>query len=187
MILALRTALLTLLLTGIAYPLVVTGLSLLVAPAKAGGSLLRDERGTIRGSALIGQPFRSPAYLQGRPSAVDQAAGVSGASNLGPTSRALRDGVASRMERLRSENPGARGPIPVDLVTTSASGLDPHLSPEAALWQVPRIARSRGVPEAAVRTLIESEIEGRSWLFLSEPRVNVLEVNLALDRELGPP
>jgi len=188
LIAALAMTVLTLVVTGLVYPLVVTGVASLLFPRRAGGSLVFDGSGNPIGSELIGQPFSGAAYLQPRPSAAGErgydAAGSSG-SNLGPTSKALRDRAEKELERLLQDNPDATGPVPVELLTTSASGLDPHLSPEAALWQAPRIARARAVDEARVRTVIEASIEGRDLWLLGEPRVNVLLVNRALDRHFG--
>lgn len=187
---ALRATVVTLVLTGIAYPLLVTGLAQVLFPRRASGSLVRDVSGRTIGSELLGQGFQSPAYFQSRPSA----AGVkgwnpmaSGGSNLGPNSRKLRDQAAAAADRLRKDNPEAPDPVPVELVTASGSGLDPHLSPAAALWQVPRVARARGVADARVRSLVEESVEGRDLAILGEPRVNVLLLNLALDQRLGAP
>jgi potassium-transporting ATPase KdpC subunit len=184
---AVRATLVTLLLCGLAYPLAVTGLAQLLFPAQANGSLVTDDRGRVVGSALIGQGFASAAYLQPRPSAAGAGwdASASGGSNLGPTSVTLQERVAAAAARLIAENPGAVGPVPVELVTTSASGLDPHLSPAAALWQAPRIARARGVEVERVRQVILDAAEGRDLGLFGEPRVNVLLVNLALDRRFG--
>jgi potassium-transporting ATPase KdpC subunit len=184
---ALRVTLVTLLLAGIVYPLSVTGLAQLLFPHAANGSLVTDAKGRVIGSRLIGQPFARPGYLQPRPSAAGAgyAAAASSGSNLGTTSQKLHDRAAAEVERLHAENPDAPGPIPAELVTASASGLDPHLSPEAALWQAPRIAEARGVELERVRAVIESEVEGRTFVVLGEPRVNVLAVNLALDGRFG--
>jgi len=190
LLVAIRTTAVTLVLTGLAYPLLTTGVALALFPSRARGSLLTDDSGAVIGSALIAQPFAKAGYLQPRPSAAGEkgydAAGSSG-SSLGPTSKALHDRAAKELDRLLQENPDADGAVPAELVTASASGLDPHLSPAAALWQVPRIARARNVDEARVRTVIESTIEGRDLFVLGEPRVNVLLANRALDRHFGQP
>ena len=168
--------------TGLAYPLAVTGLAETLFPRQAGGSLVHDN-GTVIGSDLIGQTFTRPGYFQGRPSAAGtgyDAANYSG-SNLGPSSRPLVDAVAERVNTLRAANPDAPAQVPVDLVTASASGLDPHITPAAALWQVPRIARERRLPAPALRDLIHEMTEGRDLGLLGEPRVNVLRLNRALD------
>ena len=187
---AVRTTLVTLIGVGLAYPLVTTAVAGAIFPQQASGSMVSDDYGNVVGSGLIAQPFAKAGYLQPRPSAAGEkgydAAGSSG-SNLGPTSKALRDRAAKDLQRLIQENPNAEGPVPAELVSASASGLDPHLSPAAALWQVPRIARARGVEESRVQTVIESNIEGRDLLVLGEPRVNVLLVNRALDRHFGRP
>lgn len=171
-----------LLITGLAYPLLVTGLAQLAFPAQANGSLiLRD--GQLLGSALIGQPFSDPKHFWGRPSATSpmpyNAAG-SGGSNLGPTHPALAEAVRARIEALRAAHPGQSAPIPVDLVTASASGLDPHISRAAADWQLPRVARARALSEASVRGLLERHTEWPLLGFLGEARVHVLRLNLAL-------
>jgi K+-transporting ATPase ATPase C chain len=187
---ALRAAVVTLVLTGLVYPLAVTGAALLLFPHRARGSLVADERGRVVGSELIAQPFTGPGYLQPRPSAAGEKgydATASGGSNLGPTSKALHERAGKDLERLVAENPEASGPVPAELVTTSGSGLDPHLSPSAALWQVPRIARARAIDAARVRAVIEAHVEGRDVGILGEPRINVLLVNLALDRQFGRP
>jgi potassium-transporting ATPase KdpC subunit len=187
---ALRVTAVTLILTGLLYPLLTAGVANVLFPARAQGSLVADDRGTVVGSELIGQPFVGEGYLQPRPSAAGEKgwdAARSSGSNLGPTSKALRGRVARDLERLVRDNPGAPEPVPVELVSASASGLDPHVSPEGALWQVPRIARARGVSEERVRALVERRIEGRDLFVLGEPRVNVLLVNLALDRTFGRP
>lgn len=178
MLTALRTALVTMILAGIAYPLLVTGIAQLAFRDKANGSLVKRDRGSVVGSELIGQAFSSSAYFWSRPSAVSWDAAGSGGSNLGPSSKKLRDRVAADVQRMG-------GTVPAELVTTSASGLDPHLSPQAVLWQVPRVAAARGLAPERVRALVETVVEGRDLGFLGEPRVNVLLLNLALDRQFG--
>jgi K+-transporting ATPase ATPase C chain len=187
---ALRLTVVTLVLTGLCYPLLVTGLAQLLFAHRAGGSLVQDGRGRVVGSELIGQPFSHPAYLWPRPSAAGELgwdASASGGSNLGPTSARLRARATAEAARLRQENPLAAGPVPAELVTTSASGLDPHLSPAAAAWQVARVAAARGLAPARVQAVLEEATEGRDLGFLGEPRVNVLLANLALDRRFGAP
>jgi len=187
---SLRVTLVTLLLTGLAYPLAMTGAAQLLFSHRASGSLVTDEKGRVVGSELIGQPFTAPGYLQPRPSAAGDKgwdASNSSGSNLGPTSAPLRKRVTADVARLRAENPDAPPTVPAELVTTSASGLDPHLSPAAAAWQAPRIARARGVALERVLAILEEQAEGRDLGFLGEPRVNVLLVNLALDRRFGAP
>lgn len=186
---AVRTCLVTLVLTGVMYPLFMTGVAQALFSRPANGSLVQDDKGAVVGSALIGQVFTNPAYLQGRPSAAGNGydATASSGSNLGPTSKKLRDRVVADVERLRKENPEAPLPIPDDLVTTSASGLDPELSPDGALWQVARIARARQIAPERIRAVIEGKTEGRDLGIFGEPRVNVLAVNLALDEQFGAP
>lgn len=169
--------------TGLAYPLAVTGIARAVFPEQAAGSLILED-GQVVGSALVGQHFSDPKHFWGRPSATAPQpynAAASSGSNLGPLNPALLAAVETRLEALRAADPGNARAVPVDLVTASASGLDPHISPAAALWQVPRVARARGLPEAQVRSLVEGQAEGRQWWLLGEPRVNVLKLNLALD------
>lgn len=179
---------LTLLLTGIAYPLAVTGLCQALFPSRANGSLVEDERGQLVGSELLGQRFSGAAYFHPRPSAAGDGYDplASGGSNFGPTSAKLRDRIQGDVARLQAEN-GAHDALPGELLTASASGLDPHLSPEAISFQLPRVARARGVSPERVRTLVETLLEGRDLGTLGEPRVNVLLANLALNRQFGAP
>lgn len=170
-------------LTGLAYPLLVTGVAQLVFPEQANGSLIRRD-GRVIGSALIGQAFADPRHFWSRPSATGPApynAANSGGSNLGPSNPALHEAVTQRIAALRAADPGNTLPVPADLVTASASGLDPHISRAAADYQVPRVARARGLPEAQVRSLVEAHTEGVALGFLGTPRVNVLQLNLALE------
>jgi K+-transporting ATPase ATPase C chain len=187
---ALRATIVTLVLTGLIYPFVMTGLAQVLFPWRANGSLVTDDKGNVVGSELIGQGFVNPAYFQPRPSAAGEKgydATSSSGSNLGPTSKKLQDRINNDLKRLKSENPEAAGPVPAELVTASASGLDPHLSPEAMLWQVPRVAKARGVTLDRIKAVVDSNLEGRTLGILGEPRVNVLMVNLALDRQFGRP
>src|SRR6202140_1214026 len=181
------------LITGLVYPLAMTGIAEVIFPYQAQGSLIERD-GKVVGSALIGQVFADAKYFHGRPSATNTPdpqdatktvdapynAANSGGSNLGPTNKALIERVKGDVDKLKEENPSA--PVPIDLVTTSGGGLDPHISPEAALFQVPRVAKARNMPEDRVRQLVQGQTEGRFLGLLGEPRVNVLELNLALDR-----
>src|SRR5712671_7797883 len=181
------------LITGLGYPLAMTGIAGLLFPDQAAGSLIERD-GKVVGSALIGQAFASDKYFRGRPSATvapdpndstktvpaPYNAANSGGSNLGPTNKALIERVQGDVDKLKQENPSA--PVPIDLVTTTGSGLDPDISPAAALFQVPRVAKARNLPEDRVRQLVDEHVEGRTFGFLGEPRVNVLALNLALDR-----
>jgi K+-transporting ATPase ATPase C chain len=176
----------TTVLLGIIYPLVVTGLAKVFFPHKAGGQLI-ERNGKVVGSAIIGQPFTGAGYFHSRPSAAGSNgydAANSGGSNLGPTNQKLIDRVKQDVASLQAENPGT--PVPVDLVTTSASGFDPHISPAAADFQVPRVARERGIGQDDLRRLIAKHTEGRQLGFLGEPRVNVLELNLDVDSSHSP-
>lgn len=179
-VIAVRFTIVTALLLGIGYPLLVTGLAQLTMPGKANGQLIvRD--GQVIGSAIIGQSFADARYFHGRPSAAGNGydATSSGASNLAPSNQALITRIDGDVARWQKLNPGQ--PVPIGLVTTSASGLDPDISPADALFQIPMVAAARHLPEATVRSLVESHIQGRQFGFLGEPRVNVLQLNLALD------
>jgi K+-transporting ATPase ATPase C chain len=172
-------------LLGVVYPLVMTGISQLMFPHQANGSLVTSG-GKVIGSELIGQSFAKREYFQARPSAAGSDgydAGASSGSNLGPTSQKLVDRVKASVEKFRKENPDYQGPIPADLLTASASGLDPHISPNSALAQAPRVAKARNIDADQIRRLITRFTEGPDLGLLGEPRVNVLRLNLALDRE----
>lgn len=184
LLIALWFTLVTTVLFGLIYPLGITGLSQLLFPEKANGQLI-ERNGKLVGSRIIGQAFTGPAYFHSRPSAAGAGNGYdptsSGGSNLGPTNKALRDRLSGDVQKLHAENPGLS--IPVDLVTTSGSGLDPDISPAAAEFQIPRVARARHVQEAELRSLVAKHIVTRQFGILGEPRVNILELNLELDTE----
>jgi len=187
LITAILMTIVTTILLGLVYPLVVTGIAQVLFKAKANGQLI-ERHGQILGSRIIGQPFSSPGYFRSRPSAAGAAgydANGSAGTNYGPTNKKLIDQVKANVAQLQAENPGQ--PIPVDLVTASASGLDPHISPAAAEFQVPRVARERRASEAEVRRMVAAHTEGRQFGFLGEPRVNVLELNLDLDHQFPRP
>ena len=176
---AVLMTLVTTVLFGLAYPLAITGLAQVIFPENANGQLIRAADGTVIGSRLIGQPFVSPGYFRSRPSAANYDAAASSGSNLGPMNPKLIERVKADTARLQAENPGK--PVPVDLITTSGSGLDPDITPAAAEFQVPQVARERGMSEDELRQLVNQHTEQRQFGFLGEPRVNVLELNLALD------
>ncbi len=182
LIIAILMTIVTTLLLGIVYPLAITAIAQVAFPDQANGQLI-ERNSVVIGSRIIGQGFSQPGYFRPRPSATSTPydAANSAGSQLGPTNRKLIDAVRANVEAARKENPNA--PVPIDLVTTSASGFDPHISPAAAEFQVPRVARERGLSEADVRRIVAANTEGRQLGFLGEPRVNVLELNLALDRE----
>lgn len=175
---AIRITLVTTVLLGIVYPLAVTALAQLLFPNQANGQLI-ERNGVVVGSRIVGQPFTSPGYFASRPSAAGYDAAASSGSNYGPTNARLIERIRADVERLQRENPGV--PVPVDLVTASASGLDPHMSPAAAEFQIPRVARERGLPESDVKALVALHTESRQFGLLGEPRVNVVLLNIALD------
>jgi len=182
LLIAVLMTIVTTLLLGVVYPLVVTGVAQVLFPAQANGQLI-ERGGRVVGSQIIGQAFSSPGYFRSRPSAAGAGydAANSAGTNLGPTNKKLVDAVKAAVDAAKQENPAV--PVPIDLVTSSASGLDPHISPAAAEFQVPRVARERGIPEDEVRRLILAHSAGRQFGVLGEPVVNVLELNLALDTE----
>ena len=180
---AVRMTLVLTVLTGMLYPALVTGIANAIFPRQANGSLI-EVKGKLAGSELIGQKFTRPEYFQGRPSGAGDGydAANSGATNLGPTSRKLADRIKADAKKFRKENPDFSGPFPADMLTSSASGLDPHISPASAFAQAARVAKARGVAEEQIRELVAASTEPRQLGFLGEPRVNVLKINLALDR-----
>jgi potassium-transporting ATPase KdpC subunit len=187
---AIRATVATLVLTGLVYPLVMTGIAQALFHRTANGSFVSNDAGTVVGSELMAQAFSGAGYFQPRPSAAGDKGYdplASGGSNLGPTSKKLRDKATAAAAQLAKDNPDAPGPIPVELVTASGSGLDPHLSPAAALWQAPRVAKARGVSVERVRALVEESTERRDLGVFGERKVNVLLLNLALDRRFGSP
>jgi len=172
-------------LTGVIYPAIVTGVAHIIFPYQSNGSLITDNGGKIKGSGLIGQAFSNSGHFWGRPSATapfPYNAGASSGSNLGPTNPALIAAVKARIQALQTADPDNKAPIPIDLVTASASGLDPHISPAAAEYQINRIAKAKHLKPEKLRVLVEANTESRLWLLLGEPRVNVLRLNLALDQ-----
>ena len=182
LIAAVLMTIVTTIILGVIYPLTITAIAQVAFPSQANGQLIEQD-GKVIGSRIIGQGFSSPGYFRSRPSAAGMGydAANSAGTNLGPTNKKLIDAVTANVEAARKENPNA--PVPIDLVTTSASGLDPHISPAAADFQVPRVAKARGISEADVRRLVDATTAGRQLGFFGEPRVNVLEVNLALDSQ----
>ena len=182
---ALRLTVVSIAIFGFVYPFAMTDLSQAVFPYQAGGVFVKDAHGSIVGSEIIGQSWHEPYYFHGRPSAAGKNGydpTSTGGTNLGPTSKKLIDATKAAIAALRKENPDATLPLPMDLVTSSASGIDPDISPAAAYYQVPRVARARGISVRKLTTLVQGAIRERTWRFLGEPRVNVLALNLALDR-----
>jgi len=179
---ALRVTILSIVLLGLIYPLVMTAIAQALFPWQANGSLI-SINGKLVGSAIIGQLWTKPQYFAGRPSAAGKGYDptATGGTNLGPTSKKLIDATKGTIAQLKRDNPDASGPPPMDLITSSGSGIDPDISPEAAYWEAPRVAKARRLPLATVNALIAAHVQGRTFGFLGEPRVNVLELNLALD------
>jgi len=177
-----RLTILTVVLLGLIYPLVMTGLAQVMFPKQANGSLI-TVNGKVVGSAIIGQLWTKPQYFQGRPSAAGKGYDPTstGGTNFGPTSKKLIDSTKATLDALKKENPDANGPPPMDLITSSGSGIDPDITPQAAYWEAPRVAKTRGMTLAQVNALVTAHVRGRTFGFLGEPRVNVLELNLALD------
>jgi K+-transporting ATPase ATPase C chain len=179
---ALRVTIVSIVLLGLVYPLAMTAMAQVLFPRQANGSLV-TVNGKVVGSAIIGQLWTKPQYFQGRPSAAGKGYDPTstGGTNLGPTSKKLMDATRATIVQLKKDNPDAEGPPPIDLVTSSGSGIDPDISPAAAYWEAPRVAKARQMDAASVRALIARHVQGRTFGFLGEPRVNVLELNLALD------
>jgi K+-transporting ATPase ATPase C chain len=179
---ALRVTTVSIVIFGLIYPIAMTGIAQALFPRQANGSLV-TVRGKVVGSSIIGQLWTKPQYFQGRPSAAGKGYDPTstGGTNLGPTSKKLIDATKATIVTLKKQNPDASGPPPIDLVTSSASGIDPDISPEAAYWEAPRVAKARGMSLATVNALVAQHVQGRTFGFLGEPRVNVLELNLALD------
>jgi K+-transporting ATPase ATPase C chain len=179
---SLRVTIVSVILLGLIYPLAMTGIAQALFPHQANGSLI-TVNGKIVGSSIIGQLWTKPQYFQGRPSAAGKGYDPTstGGTNYGPTSKKLIDGTKATIAALKKANPDANGPPPMDLITSSGSGIDPDISPEAAYWEAPRVAKARGMSVAAVNSLVAQHVQGRTFGFLGEPHVNVLELNLALD------
>ena len=183
---ALRMTIVSVILLGLVYPIVMTGIAEAIFPQQANGSLV-TVNGKVVGSSIIGQLWTKPQYFQGRPSAAGKGYDPTntGGTNLGPTSKKLIDSIAAAVAALKKENPDASGPIPMDLVTSSGSGIDPDVSPEGAYYQIPRVAKARGMSQDAVRAIVDAHVTPRTLGFLGEPRVNVLALNRALDAQAG--
>lgn len=189
LVIALRASFVTLVLTGIVYPLAMTAVAQLLFPSAANGSLAKDDRGKVVGSRLLGQSFSNAAYFQPRPSSAGNGYDptASGGSNLGPTSARLKERVKAETARLLRDNPQAPREIPIELVTASGSGLDPHISPAAARWQIPRVANARGIAGSRIAAAVDDMTIGPDLGVLGSATVNVLDLNLALDRQFGRP